>query len=192
MSWIGWGLLVVAGVVSVPCLIVAAECFLALLPLPKHRSGERGKVAVLIPAHNEQLLIGQTLQRLLPQITAVDRVLVVADNCTDKTALMARSHGVEVLERHDTQNRGKGFALAAGVAHLAADPPDVVIVFDADCDAANSHSFEAVPLGAAPAGRRQGSDAGGDAGGGKGRLNLLYSWKTHGPQRGVLACHWQE
>jgi hypothetical protein len=90
---------------------------------------------VLIPAHNEQLLIGQTLQRLLPQITDADRVLVVADNCTDKTAVIARSHGVEVLERHDTENRGKGFALAAGVAHLEADPPDVVIVFDADCDA---------------------------------------------------------
>jgi Glycosyltransferase like family 2 len=135
VSWVGWGLLVVAGVVSVPCLVVAAECFLALLPLPKHRTGERGKVAVLIPAHNEQLLIGRTLQRLLPQITDADRVLVVADNCTDKTAPIARSHGVEVLERHDTENRGKGFALAAGVAHLAADPPDVVIVFDADCDA---------------------------------------------------------
>ena len=136
MSWIGWGLLVVASVVSVPCLIVAAECFLALLPLPKHKAGERGKVAVLIPAHNEQLLIGQTLQRLLPQITDADRVLVVADNCTDETAPIARSHGVEVLERHDTQHRGKGFALAAGVAHLAADPPDVVIMLDADCDAA--------------------------------------------------------
>ena len=135
MSWVGWGLLVVAGVVSVPCLIVAAECFLALLPLPKHRTSERGKVAVLIPAHNEQLLIGQTLQQLLTQITDADRVLVVADNCTDKTAPIARSHGVEVLERHDTENRGKGFALAAGVAHLAADPPDVVIMFDADCDA---------------------------------------------------------
>jgi hypothetical protein len=135
VSWVGWGLLVVAGVVSVPCLIVAAECFLALLPLPKHRTSERGRVAVLIPAHNEQLLIGQTLQRLLPQITNADRVLVVADNCTDKTAVIARSHGVEVLERHDTENRGKGFALAAGVAHLEADPPDVVIVFDADCDA---------------------------------------------------------
>jgi hypothetical protein len=135
VSWVGWGLLVVAGVVSVPCLVVAAECFLALLPLPKHRTSERGKVAVLIPAHNEQWLISQTLQRLLLQITDADRVLVVADNCTDKTAPIARSHGVEVLERHDTENRGKGFALAAGVAHLAADPPDVVIVFDADCDA---------------------------------------------------------
>jgi cellulose synthase/poly-beta-1,6-N-acetylglucosamine synthase-like glycosyltransferase len=122
--------------VSVPCLIVAAECFLALLPLPKYRTGERGKVAVLIPAHNEQLLIGQTLQRLLLQITDADRALVVADNCTDETARIARSYGVEVLERHDTQNRGKGFALAAGVAHLAADPPDVVIMLDADCDAA--------------------------------------------------------
>jgi hypothetical protein len=135
VSWVGWGLLVVAGVVSVPCLIVAAECFLALLPLPKYRTGERGKVAVLIPAHNEQLLIGRTLQRLLPQITEADRVLVVADNCTDNTAPIARSHGVEVLERDDVERRGKGFALAAGVAHLAADPPDVVIVFDADCDA---------------------------------------------------------
>jgi hypothetical protein len=128
-------LLVIAGVVSVPCLIVAAECFLALLPLPKHRTSERGKVAVLIPAHNEQLLIGQTLQRLLPQITDTDRVLVIADNCTDNTAHIAWSHGAEVLERHDIGNRGKGFALAAGVAHLAADPPDVVIIFDADCDA---------------------------------------------------------
>jgi hypothetical protein len=135
VSWVGWGLLVVAGLVSVPCLIVAAECFLALLPLPKHRTSDRRKVAVLIPAHNEQWLIGRTLQRLLPQITDADRVLVVADNCTDQTAPIARSHGVEVLERHDTENRGKGFALAAGVAHLEADPPDVVIVFDADCDA---------------------------------------------------------
>jgi len=135
VSWVGWGLLVVAGVVSVPCLIVAAECFLALLPLPKYRTGERRKVAVLIPAHNEQLLIGRTLQRLLPQITEADRVLVVADNCTDNTAPIARSHGVEVLERDDMERRGKGFALAAGVAHLAADPPAVVIVFDADCDA---------------------------------------------------------
>ena len=192
MSWIGWGLLVVAGVVSVPCLIVAAECFLALLPLPKHRSGERGKVAVLIPAHNEQLLIGQTLQRLLPQITAVDRVLVVADNCTDKTALMARSHGVECPRTPRHAESGKRLRISRWRGSFGLDPPDVVIVFDADCDAANSHSFEAVPLGAAPAGRRQGSEAGGAAGGGKGRLNLLYSWKTHGPQRGVLACHWQE
>jgi hypothetical protein len=135
VSWVAWGLLVVAGVVSLPCLIVATECFLALLPLPKRRTSRRGKVAVLIPAHNEQWLIGQTLQRLLPQITATDRVLVIADNCNDRTAPRARSYGVEVLERYDTENRGKGFALAAGVAHLAADPPDVVIVLDADCDA---------------------------------------------------------
>jgi cellulose synthase/poly-beta-1,6-N-acetylglucosamine synthase-like glycosyltransferase len=133
MSWMGWGVLVVAGIVSLPCLIVAAECFLALLPLPKYRTNERRKAAVLIPAHNEQLLIGRTLQSLLPQLTEADRVLVVADNCTDNTAPIARSHGVEVLERHDMERRGKGFALAAGVVHLAANPPDVVIVFDADC-----------------------------------------------------------
>jgi hypothetical protein len=74
VSWVGRGLLVVAGVVSMACLIVAAECFLALLPLPKHRASKRGRVVVPIPAHSKQWLIGQTLQRLLPQITDGDRV----------------------------------------------------------------------------------------------------------------------
>jgi cellulose synthase/poly-beta-1,6-N-acetylglucosamine synthase-like glycosyltransferase len=59
------------------------------------------------------------------------RVLVVADNCTDATAAVARAAGVEVVERHDTSRRGKGFALDFGRAHLAADSPPCVSVVDA-------------------------------------------------------------
>jgi len=58
---------------------------------------------------------------------------VVADNCSDDTAALARAAGANVLERHHAELRGKGYALAFGVDALRADPPDVVLVVDADC-----------------------------------------------------------
>jgi cellulose synthase/poly-beta-1,6-N-acetylglucosamine synthase-like glycosyltransferase len=94
----------------------------------------RPSVAVVIPAHNERLLIGATVDGLISQIGLEDRLLVVADNCTDDTAAIARAHGAEVVERQDQNRLGKGFALQHGVDHLAAaQPPEVVIIMDADC-----------------------------------------------------------
>src|SRR3546814_77955 len=61
------------------------------------------------------------------------QILVVADNCDDATAAEARKAGADVVERHDPDRRGKGFALAFGREELAGSPPDVVIVVDADC-----------------------------------------------------------
>src|SRR5262249_19708539 len=87
----------------------------------------------LIPAHNEEAGIGKTLASLLPQLRTGDVLLVVADNCSDGTAAAARTAGATVIERHDTERRGKGFALDHGVRHLAADPPEVVVIVDADC-----------------------------------------------------------
>jgi cellulose synthase/poly-beta-1,6-N-acetylglucosamine synthase-like glycosyltransferase len=58
---------------------------------------------------------------------------VVADNCTDATATIAREAGVTVVERQDTQHRGKGYALDYGIGHLQNNPPDVVTIVDADC-----------------------------------------------------------
>jgi hypothetical protein len=69
---------------------------------------------------------------VLKQLAPGARLLVVADNCSDATAAEARAAGAEVIERQDPA-RGKGHALAFGVAHLAADPPQVVLVIDADC-----------------------------------------------------------
>jgi cellulose synthase/poly-beta-1,6-N-acetylglucosamine synthase-like glycosyltransferase len=90
------------------------------------------KIAVIIPAHDEAAVIGQTLSRLPPS-GAEFLVLVVADNCGDDTAAIARFAGAQVIVRDDLENRGKGFALAAAREHLRAEPRDVVVVLDADC-----------------------------------------------------------
>ena len=91
------------------------------------------RVAVLIPAHNESVGIIPTLADAKSQLRPWDRLLVVADNCSDDTADVARAEGAVVFERLDPQRRGKGYALSAGVAHLSADPPDIVVIVDADC-----------------------------------------------------------
>jgi cellulose synthase/poly-beta-1,6-N-acetylglucosamine synthase-like glycosyltransferase len=91
------------------------------------------RVAVLVPAHNESAHLLPTLRNLQAQLGPRDRLLVVADNCSDDTAAVARAAGAEVTERHDLRECGKGFALAHGVADLRTDPPDVVLVVDADC-----------------------------------------------------------
>ena len=95
-------------------------------------SAIRYSTAVLIPAHNEERGIAATLASIQSQLSSGDRLLVVADNCTDATAAVARAAGAEVIERHSDTEKGKGFALAAGVAHLSAAAPDVVVILDAD------------------------------------------------------------
>jgi len=91
------------------------------------------RVAVLVPAHNESVNVLPTLACLQAQLGSTDRLVVVADNCSDDTAALARAAGAEVIERQHNTLRGKGYALAFGVDHLRADPPDVVLVVDADC-----------------------------------------------------------
>jgi cellulose synthase/poly-beta-1,6-N-acetylglucosamine synthase-like glycosyltransferase len=91
------------------------------------------RVAIVVPAHNESFHILPTLQCLQAQTANGDRLLVIADNCEDDTASVARRAGVEVLERNNPLLRGKGYALAYGVDALRNDPPDVLIVVDADC-----------------------------------------------------------
>ena len=70
---------------------------------------------------------------LMPQLVPGDRLVVIADNCSDSTAEIARSLGATVVERSDAERRGKGYALDFGVRFLEGDPPEVVVVVDADC-----------------------------------------------------------
>lgn len=91
------------------------------------------KIAVVVPAHNEAAHITKMLRALQAHLRPENRVLVVADNCTDDTFEVARSLGVEALRRNDPSKRGKGYALDFAIKHLAANPPDVVVVMDADC-----------------------------------------------------------
>ena len=91
------------------------------------------RVAVLVPAHNESTHVLPTIGCLRGELGPRDRLVVIADNCTDDTAALARAAGAEVVERSDATRRGKGYALAFGVDHLRRDPPAVVLVVDADC-----------------------------------------------------------
>ncbi len=94
------------------------------------------RFVVLIPAHNEEGSIGGTLKSL----SAMDYppgkrdIVVVADNCTDETANVARSLGARVLERTDDRNRGKGHALRWAFDALMDEKPgfDAFVVIDAD------------------------------------------------------------
>lgn len=75
--------------------------------------GGRGKFAILVPAHNEEAFVRRLLQslRTLDYPPSLYDVYVVADNCEDRTAIVARSHGANVFIRHDTSREGKGYAL---------------------------------------------------------------------------------
>ena len=113
------------------CIQIAA----GLLPsrvLSSHSSSGEVRTIVLVPAHNESVHLLPTLRALLNDIDDYTRVLVVADNCTDDTAAVARLEGVEVIERTNTTLFGKGYALDHGIHHLRLNPPQVLVILDAD------------------------------------------------------------
>ena len=93
----------------------------------------RSRLAVLVPAHDEASGIAASLATIVAQLAPGDRLLVVADNCSDDTADVAAAAGAEAIRRHDPDRRGKGYALDFGVRHLAADAPEIVVIVDADC-----------------------------------------------------------
>ncbi|WP_447740306.1 glycosyltransferase family 2 protein [Pseudomonas laurentiana] len=135
MSVLGWLLGLLAVIALLPAVVFFVQALLACLPARSRPMGNsvRPRVAVLVPAHDEASIIRATLATIGPQLLEGDRLLVVADNCTDDTARLAREAGAEVVERHDALLRGKGYALDFGVRYLAQQPPEVVIVVDADC-----------------------------------------------------------
>jgi cellulose synthase/poly-beta-1,6-N-acetylglucosamine synthase-like glycosyltransferase len=132
-------LFIAAVAVLLPAAVLFTEIFLALWPLPPvaASSGKRARIAVLMPAHDESLIIASSVRSVLPQLSKTDRLLVVADNCTDDTAQIAAGEGAEVIERTHEKDRGKGYALNFGVRHLESDAPDIVLIVDADCHVAD-------------------------------------------------------
>lgn len=91
------------------------------------------RFVVVMPAHNERDMIEGSVRRVLAVLGETGRLCVVADNCSDDTAALARSAGADVIERTDPDRLGKGYALAHGVMSLTSSPPQVVLVLDADC-----------------------------------------------------------
>jgi cellulose synthase/poly-beta-1,6-N-acetylglucosamine synthase-like glycosyltransferase len=125
----------VSAALAVPNAVLGAEALASLLPDRRARpiSQRRPRIAILIPAHDEERGIGGTVAALHAEVTDADRIIVIADNCSDRTAEAARAVGAQVIERTDPDKRGKGHALSYGAKHLRADPPDVVVIMDADC-----------------------------------------------------------
>jgi cellulose synthase/poly-beta-1,6-N-acetylglucosamine synthase-like glycosyltransferase len=124
-------------IILAPLILLAAFFaieVLAGLGRPRTEAQDSSSSAVVVvPAHDEEAVIGEALVSLKEALGEHMRILVVADNCEDSTARRARGAGVEVIERTDLNRRGKGYALAHAAEYLRSDPPSVLVVMDADC-----------------------------------------------------------
>ena len=99
-------LIMLAVLLSIPVAVLLAEVVAALRFVEETSAigisaKSPKKVAVIIPAHNESAGIVPTIEDIKPQLKPGDRLIVVADNCTDDTAAVASSAGAEVIPRND-------------------------------------------------------------------------------------------
>jgi cellulose synthase/poly-beta-1,6-N-acetylglucosamine synthase-like glycosyltransferase len=126
---------------------VAACAYLSLLTLlsrrlePMRPRSSTLKFDIVVPAHNEASVIERTVSSLRKIDWPPDRfrILVIADNCTDQTAALARLAGATVLERHDAGLRGKGYALHFAFRSSREQAwADAVIVVDADAEVSSN------------------------------------------------------
>lgn len=96
----------------------------------------KNKFALLIAAHNEEVVIGSLIESMLKLDYPKEMydVFVIADNCTDDTAKISKGYGVNVCERFAKDKRGKGYALEWMFAKLFAMEKqyDAIAIFDAD------------------------------------------------------------
>ena len=109
-----------------------------LLPVPKTLR----RFAIMVPAHNEERVIEKTLHSLKQIYYPSDKydIVVIADNCTDTTAAIARRMNVTTIERFDSINVGKGYALRWCIDQLINSEKayDAFVVIDADTVASSN------------------------------------------------------
>jgi exopolysaccharide biosynthesis WecB/TagA/CpsF family protein len=134
---------ILSGLLSLVALLpLLASLYLLVLalltrlhrPRPRHATG-RTPVAILVPAHDEEALLGRCLRGLQEARAGIpSRLIVIADNCTDRTAEIAAGERAEVWVRTDLEHRGKGPALRWALDRLltGTESPDAVVVVDAD------------------------------------------------------------
>jgi cellulose synthase/poly-beta-1,6-N-acetylglucosamine synthase-like glycosyltransferase len=132
--------LVLKAVEGVLFFFAAYNFLLSLSGLPAPRRerlvAPKNRFALLVPAHNEARVVAENVRSLLSldYPRSLYRIYVIADNCTDDTAVRAREAGADaVLERFNKEKRGKGHALAWARDQVEAGwDPDAYCVFDAD------------------------------------------------------------
>ena len=139
IEWLYWLTVLALLLVTIPGTVeLALITFGALLPKRREPAvlsvASDVRLAVIIPAYNEELGLPATLRslRACDDPPASSDVVVVADNCADRTADVARSFGCSVLERIDPARRGKGYALNHAFHHLAQRGYAAYLIVDAD------------------------------------------------------------
>ena len=153
------GLTIVAIVVAMPLMVLTIECFLGV-SLPKKQTPSsyatnktaRSGACVVVPAHNEEKGIVESLDSMVAALGQDDRLVVVADNCTDQTVELVRDFAsdlkkhdadglgrlpdLQLLVRHDDEHRGKDYALRFAFDQLQVEHRNqlkTVVIVDADC-----------------------------------------------------------
>jgi cellulose synthase/poly-beta-1,6-N-acetylglucosamine synthase-like glycosyltransferase len=130
IATVTWAFLIIAGL---PVFYILLLTLAAILPGQSEKeSVQPRRIAVLVPAHDESLLIADTVADVLRQRYPQDRysLLVIADNCSDDTAEKAIACGARVLER--SGNPGKGQSLNEGLRLLLDEDWDAFLMMDAD------------------------------------------------------------
>jgi cellulose synthase/poly-beta-1,6-N-acetylglucosamine synthase-like glycosyltransferase len=131
-SIIGLFLAAITAPLIVELFLVTAAC---LLPSKKTRDAvgiSPRRLAVVVPAHNEEATIRNCVHSLCASPEKNVTVYVVAHNCTDATAQLAESAGAEVLVYNDPAANGKGHVLRHGFAHALQRGAETLLVVDAD------------------------------------------------------------
>lgn len=125
-----WLLLLLSGVPLLYLLATTLAAHFARRYPPA--GGAARRIAVIIPAHDEALLIADTVGNVRRQDypAAAMTIFVIADNCRDDTAALARAAGARVLERQGDPGKGQGLYEALGL--LMQEDWDAFLVIDAD------------------------------------------------------------
>ncbi|MCS7233406.1 MAG: glycosyltransferase family 2 protein [Synergistetes bacterium] len=116
-------------------VVIYTLSFLPWKEKKSHAVDEYLRFVILIPAHNEEKVVGKLISNLreLDYPKELYKIVVIADNCTDNTAKVAREAGAMVWERTDSKRRGKQYALDWAFRKLLKRKEfDAVCVFDAD------------------------------------------------------------
>ena len=111
-------------------LLMLAIAYFVRKERPSGSDEPLNRFAILVPAHNEEQLVGNLCKSLLeidyPRENT--KIFIIADNCNDETANVCRAHPLTVLEREDSDNAGKGQAIAWALKQIHLTQFDAVFI----------------------------------------------------------------
>lgn len=127
--------LIITGFFTIYLFILTISAF-NYKPLIYNEEKVKNRFAVIIPAHNEEAVISETIKHILKIDYPKDlfNLFVIADNCTDKTPIIASKLGALVLDRTNGLLKGKGYALKWALELLIKSKKkyDAFLIVDAD------------------------------------------------------------